>query len=189
LSKYRFTAKLQLLVAVFIIIGDQISKILVKNTMHYGESIEILGNFLKLTYIENPGMAFGLRFGGRWFFAVFSLFAAVLLVYIILRTQKSHLSLRISLSLILGGAAGNLIDRFLFGRVVDFVDVDFFDIPSFSIAFFHFGGITRWYVFNIADSAVFVGMFILIYYMLFHQEKEPVQAAKSDGTGENAPEH
>lgn len=167
----KLTTTMQLWIAGSLVVLDQMTKIIVKNSMAYGESIPVLGDFFKFTFIENPGMAFGLRFGGRWFFAIFSLVAAFAIIYFIWETRNSHTSLRIALTLILGGAVGNLIDRMRFGRVVDFFDVDFIDIPSFVLGPLHFSGMARWPIFNVADSCVFIGMVFLIYYMLFIHSK------------------
>jgi signal peptidase II len=88
---------------------------------------------------------------------------------------KQHVVLRFAFALILGGAFGNLIDRFLYGRVVDFLDFEFFDIsiPPFSFLFIDFGGyhMTRWPVFNIADIAVTVGMIMIILNAIFDRKQ------------------
>lgn len=159
-----------------LVVVDQISKIIVKTSMDYGQSIPILGDFFRLTYIENPGMAFGIHFGGRWFFAIFSLFASIALIIYLYKIRESHWTVRTAMVLILGGAAGNLVDRFLFGRVVDFFDVEFIDIPAFHIAGWSFHGMTRWPIFNMADSYVFVGMVLLIVYMYLEEKraKKPI---------------
>ena len=84
--------------------------------------------------------------------------------------------------MIMGGAIGNLIDRIAVGRVVDFLDVEFFDIslPAFQFLFMNFPGysLTRWPVFNVADSAVTCGMILIIWYILFQKtpEKQEVSA-------------
>ena len=132
------------LVAILIVVADRISKWLVMHNMQLGESIRLIGeNFLRFTYVHNPGIAFGIRIIPGTFLAVFSLVTSLILIVII------------SLSLILGGAIGNVIDRLKYGEVIDFIDVDF---PNLIMA--------RWPVFNIADSAVTIGMCLLAIYLI-----------------------
>ncbi len=170
-----------------IVILDQISKILIKGFaipflditykgMYPGQRIQILGDFFRITFVENPGMAFGFDPGMdyKFWISIFSIIASVALIIYIYYTRKQTLSLRIALAFILGGAIGNLIDRlfygviynyapFFYGKVVDFLDFDFFDITIFGRSY------DRWPVFNIADSAVTIGILIL----LFFYRKEP----------------
>jgi signal peptidase II len=155
------------LTSAILVVLDQISKQIAKADMLYGESIPLIGDFLRLTYVENPGMAFSINIGGRWFLAIFSLIASIVIAYLIYRSRKSHWTLLTSLVLILGGAVGNLIDRFIYGKVIDFIDVEFFDIPAFTIFGFSFSGLDRWPIFNFADSYVSVGMVLLIIYSYF----------------------
>jgi len=160
------------LIAVIVLL-DQISKYIVKSTMHLYQSLEVIGDFLRLTYIENPGMAFGIQFENKFWFTVLSILAATIVVIYLLRMPNERFVFRLSLALILGGAIGNLIDRLIYGRVVDFMDVEFFDIslPSFNFLFLQFPGydMTRWPVFNVADSAVTCGM-ILLTWLIFSQK-------------------
>ena len=107
-----------------VVVLDQLSKFYIKGIeipflnisvagMYIGESIRVIGNFFKITYIENPGMAFGFNPGSdfKLWISVFSLLASIgLLVYLYV-VRNNTLSLRIALAMILGGAVGNLIDR------------------------------------------------------------------------------
>lgn len=154
-----------------IIFFDQVTKILVKSKFALGESIEILGDFLRFTYIENPGMAFGIRFAGPWFFILFSFIASGVILYYLHKLRNERLKIRIPLALILGGAVGNLIDRILYHRVVDFIEVGV--------------GAYRWPVFNIADSAVTVGMVILISLILFERDEQQKDISVVKMTGPN----
>jgi signal peptidase II len=176
------------LVAVIVLL-DQITKYVVKSTMHLYQSIEVIGNFLRLTYIENPGMAFGIQFENKFWFTVLSVLAAAIVVIYLVRMANERFVFRFSLALILGGAIGNLIDRLLYGRVVDFVDVEFFDIslPAFNFLVFEFPGydMTRWPVFNVADSAVTCGM-ILLTWMIFTQKSQVNQEAVPESDQSNA---
>ncbi len=171
-----------LLVSSTIVIIDQLTKVLVKGFsipflnifykgMYDGQKIPVFGNFFRITFIENPGMAFGFDPGldYKLWISIFSLLASIgLLVYLyIIRDQKY--SLRLAIAFILGGAIGNLIDRMFYGvfygyaplfygRVVDFLDFDFFNI---NILGRHF---ERWPIFNIADSAVTIGVIVLLFF-------------------------
>lgn len=146
-----------LFVSFLIVILDQATKGIIKAHFFINESIKVLGDFLRLTYIENSGMAFGIRIAGPWFFTLFSAIASLVIFYYLYKMRNERLLARMSLALILGGAIGNLIDRFLYGQVVDFIDIGF--------------GNTRWPVFNVADSAVSVGMVILISLILFERDE------------------
>ncbi|MFC1569769.1 signal peptidase II [bacterium] len=140
-----------------VLLADQITKHLVRETMVLGQSIPVLGDVVRLTYVENPGIAFGIRVSHGWIFTILSILASIgITIYLITQWKESGW-IKSSLALILGGAIGNLIDRIAFAKVVDFVDVGF--------------GNVRWPVFNVADSAVVVGMFIL-FITLYQQEKK-----------------
>ncbi|MBI3006483.1 MAG: signal peptidase II [Ignavibacteriales bacterium] len=171
-----------------IVVLDQITKLLVKGFtisfldfyhpgMQLGASIPIFGDFLRLTFIENPGMAFGIDIGGRLFLTIFSIIASAGILVYLYRIREETLAVRIPLAMILGGAIGNLIDRvfygvifgessLFYGKVVDFIDVDFFNIDFVG---FH---ISRWPVFNIADASVSIGVLILL---VFHRKFTSVE--------------
>jgi signal peptidase II len=176
-------------VSVAIVIVDQVSKLLVKGFsipiinvyyegMYIGQKIPIIGDFFRLTFIENPGMAFGFDPGSglKLWISLFSLFASIgLIIYLyFIRTQA--LSLRLAIAFILGGAVGNLIDRMFYGvfydyaplfygKVVDFFDFDFFNVSIFGRYY------DRWPIFNIADAAVSIGVLILIFFYKKHQNE------------------
>ena len=147
-----------------IVIVDQISKSIIKNSMHLYESIPAIPGFFHLTYVVNKGMAFGIDLPiGIGIFSFLSIIISCLLVFILWRERKNILLVRIALALILGGAIGNLIDRILFSEVVDFLD--------FMIGDYH------WYIFNIADSAVTVGIILMLWHSVFI--KDTVQPTHS----------
>jgi signal peptidase II len=139
-----------------VILLDQATKILTKHYMMLHDSKDVLGDFLRYTYIENPGMAFGISIGNKTLFTIFSIIASVVIFIYLLKTRGDQKYVKLALSFILGGAVGNLIDRILYGSVVDFVDVGI--------------GELRWPVFNVADAAVTVGMIILIAIILFEKK-------------------
>lgn len=168
----------------FIVLADQITKLAVKGIsvpflgihvdgLQLGSSRPIWGEALRLTFIENPGMAFGIDIGGKMFLSIFSIFACAGILWYLYHAREESVTFRIALALILGGAVGNLIDRvfygvifnegaLFYGKVVDFLDADFFNIDLFG---YH---LTRWPVFNIADASVTCGIFL----MLFAQRKK-----------------
>lgn len=169
-----------LFLSLAVIVADQASKLLVKGFslpflglqhrgMELGSSAPLLGNTLRLTYIENPGMAFGLDLGSPFILTVFSLAASVGVFYYLSKVPDRSLIVRSSLALILGGALGNLVDRIFYGvlygdaplfygKVVDFIDVNLFHISRFGI-------------FNIADAAVTTGVVVLL---VFHRALDEV---------------
>ncbi|RMD95590.1 MAG: signal peptidase II [Calditrichaeota bacterium] len=147
-----------LFVTFFIIVFDQATKLIIKSQFYLTESVKVFGDFVRLTYIENPGMAFGIKIAGPWFFTLFSIIASIIIFIYLYRMRREALLSRLSLALILGGAIGNLIDRFLYGRVVDFIDIGV--------------GHNRWPIFNIADSAVTLGMVLLISVIIFEKDEQ-----------------
>jgi len=130
---------------------DQGSKLLVDSTMQLYQSIPLLP-FFKLTYVHNTGAAFSFlsEAGGwqRWFFAGLALVISVIIAVWLSRLEKHETLLAVSLSLILGGAVGNLIDRLAYGYVIDFLDVYY--------------GTWHWPAFNIADSAITLGVALML---------------------------
>ncbi|MGI6360913.1 MAG: signal peptidase II [Bacillota bacterium] len=142
------------------IILDQVSKFLVKTNMGYLESLPVIPGIFHLTYIINQGAAWSILTGYRWFFVIIGI--AVLIGILIFRHLfvKKDLVLDIGLAFLVAGATGNLIDRFLFGGVIDFFDLT---IINFAI-------------FNVADCFIVLAVIIIIYHLLIfpliQQEKE-----------------
>ena len=128
---------------------DQLTKTLTRLFMELGESIPVLGNVVRLTYIENPGIAFGIRVSSMALVTTLSIVASGVIVYYMIRYRREGFTVQLPLALILGGAVGNLIDRLLYGRVVDFIDIGIGD--------------ARWPAFNIADSSVTIGIVMFLY--------------------------
>ncbi|HNV92402.1 MAG TPA: signal peptidase II [Candidatus Cloacimonas sp.] len=145
-----------------IVVMDQLTKTLVRVNMKLYEHIPLLeglfGDTFLLIKVENPGAAFSIGLGNdlvnRIFFISITVIVVGLIIYLLRRAQ--HQIQVIAFGLILGGAIGNLIDRVLFGPVTDFFSMDF---PDFIME--------RFPVFNIADSAIFIGVCLLIIDMLF----------------------
>jgi signal peptidase II len=176
-----------LFLSLAILFADQLTKLVVKGIsipalgivvegMQYGHSIPLIGDWLKITYIENPNMAFGLDIGGKLFLVIFAFIASIGIVVYLYRHREGNFYLRLALALILAGAVGNLIDRtfygvwygqapLFYGNVVDFVD---FDLFTFSVAGSSF---KFWPIFNVADASVSVGVVLLLIVGLPHTEK------------------
>jgi len=155
-----------LLVSSLIIGLDQLTKYIVCKLLPLHSRIEVFRDFLNIVHIRNPGIAFGLlkQFGSQFKVLCLILVSAVvlfLLVFLITQIKKEHRLQTFSLSLILGGAIGNLIDRFRLGEVIDFIDV-------------HWRSIYHWPAFNVADSAITVGIIIIVLCELLKHKQEKV---------------
>lgn len=150
---------------------DQFTKWLVQSRFQLYESIPVLGDFFRLTFIYNENAAFGISLGQNFPYSLVAVLVVGLLIYLFLTHARYYLLTTLSLGLILGGAIGNLTDRIRFGKVVDFLDCEFFDInlPPISLGFIDFPGyiMHRWPVFNVADSAISVGVTLLFVIMIF----------------------
>ncbi len=151
--KYR----LVLIISSIVLILDQITKVLVHNLIPLYHSVEIVPNFVRLTYLRNTGAAFGFLAGNRStlrlaFFLLVSIVAITCIVYLLKNLRPGRNTVTISLSLILGGAIGNLIDRLRLGEVVDFIDLHWHHL--------------HWPAFNVADSAISIGVVLLFIQMI-----------------------
>jgi len=152
--------------SLLVVVLDQLSKIWIKNNFTLFESRNIIGDFLRFTYVENPGIAFGIRVGSlKEMVTIISITVALYLAFLLYNSKQFVYVEKLSLSLILGGAIGNLIDRILiyipnstYAGVIDFIDVGI--------------GTHRWYIFNIADSAVTVGIILYLIYSTFFENKQ-----------------
>jgi len=152
-----------LFVSAILVFADQITKGMVRSTMSLYESIPVITDFFHITYVTNDGMAFGLNFPfGIYVFSGVSILFTGFLFWYLWTIQDHGIIIRTGIALILAGAIGNLIDRVFMGEVVDFLD--------FMVGDYH------WYVFNIADSCVTVGMGFVLYDSLILERKRLVQA-------------
>jgi signal peptidase II len=122
---------------------DQAIKSIVEGSMRVGESITLMPGFLSLTYIKNDGGAFGILGGSQMVLLVGSAVAVVVVLWMMLSGRPSTLTM-VGCGLILGGAAGNLLDRLSSGEVTDYIHFSF------------------WYIFNAADAAIVVGVGLLL---------------------------
>lgn len=127
--------------------------------MPVGDSIALVPGIVHITYVRNPGAAFSLLPNQQLVFLIVSIAVIISIIYYYWRTGVVDRLLTIALGLVLGGAAGNLIDRVVFaGRVTDFIDL------------------RVWPIFNVADSAIVIGVMMLIVIMLNSVRKESAQA-------------
>ena len=152
-----------ILIAGLVVVLDQITKLIVLDSLPLFHSIQIIPGFFNLTHIHNPGGAFGFLSDNssttqRFVFLFASSLAIVLVLYFYNKTPKSFILLSTGFALVIGGALGNLIDRIRMGKVVDFLD-------------FYIGDL-HWPAFNVADSAVSIGMIIFVFHLVFKKLPE-----------------
>lgn len=133
-----------LAVAAVVFVADQAIKTLVEGSMRVGESKELIPGFLSLTHIKNDGGAFGLLGGNQLVLLAGSAVAIAVVIWMLLSGSSSRLT-TLGCGLVLGGAAGNLLDRLTTGEVTDYVHFSF------------------WYIFNAADAAITVGVAVLLF--------------------------
>jgi signal peptidase II len=146
------------IIIVLIVALDQYTKYVIVNKINFGDVIPVIDKFFYLTYWENKGAAWGILQNGRIFFLAITVVIVAAMTYILYKSDNKIL--KSALSLVLGGALGNFIDRAKTGGVVDFLD--------FYLGSYHFP------TFNVADTFVVIGTFLLAYYLLFiYKEKEP----------------
>jgi len=158
MNKPHAMRKFHLLIAVFVVLLDRMTKLAVARNISLHDSIQIIPDFFRITHVENRGAAFGLFADSpsEWKIAMLVLFSVIALVIVstlLWRNSHSMNTTGIGLSLILGGAVGNLWDRLLSGRVVDFL--------------LFYVGEYQWPAFNVADSAIVVGAGLLVIEILF----------------------
>ena len=148
---------LWLILSAALIISDQVTKLVISANMQMGDKIEVIKGFFYIGYTKNTGAAWGMFSGHTEYLAIFSVVATLGLIYILLLMKRGFAAF--SVALVIAGAIGNAIDRIRLGFVIDFIDTYIFgyDFPTF----------------NIADSAITVGMILLLIYMFFiHREMQ-----------------
>jgi signal peptidase II len=158
------------LIAILVILLDQVTKWLIVSKMAFGDSIPIINNILYITSHRNRGAAWGILQGQMWLFYAITLVVIFAIIYYIQKAAKGKWLLGISLALMLGGAIGNFIDRVFRKEVVDFIHT------------FIFG--YNFPVFNVADSSLCIGVVLLMIVML-RDERE----TKEKSYGENGTHH
>jgi len=150
-------------IVALVLVVDQMTKSYIVKSLRLYESMVVIQHFFSLTYTRNPGAAFGFlaEQDGAFrsiFFVSISGVALIFLIYFFIKTPAKDILSIVALSLILGGAIGNFLDRIQRGEVIDFLD--------FYIGRHH------WWIFNIADSAITVGISLLILQTFFNKTKE-----------------
>lgn len=146
---------LYFLLAAIIIALDQWTKKLVLNNMELGESIPLIADVFHLTSHRNMGAAFGILQNQRWLFIIITIAVVIGIVYSLIRIGKTQPRVSLALSLVLGGAIGNFIDRVSTGQVVDFLDFTLINFP----------------IFNVADMGITIGVGILLLDVLLDGKK------------------
>lgn len=178
----------------FIVIADQVSKFWIKgfhipflnikhDGMYIGQKIPVIGDFFRITFIENPGLAFGIDIDStiKLWITLFSLIASLGLIIYLYTVRNENFGFKLALAMILGGAIGNFIDRafygiiydyapLFYGKVVDFLDFDFLNLTLFGRSY------DRFAIFNIADSSVTIGIFLLLFLYRNHGKEVNTQA-------------
>lgn len=141
---------LYLIISILVVIADQVLKFFIINNYQLGEVRQVIPHFLSLTYVQNEGAAWNILPGQMWLFYTISIIAIIVcLYYLIIKNYQSKL-FSFGLALVLGGIIGNLIDRIHLKYVIDMIQIDFV----------HFN------IFNIADSAITVGIILVFIYLL-----------------------
>jgi signal peptidase II len=152
-----------------VLLLDQITKMYVSSIMFLHDSFSVIDGFFNITYVRNPGAAFGFLADSSpafrsVFFVAMAIIAILLILFLIMKAEDEELLFTFSLSLILGGAVGNLIDRVRFGEVIDFLD--------FYLASYH------WPAFNVADTSISCGAVLLVFGMIKRKEKVKIPTLK-----------
>ena len=156
------------LIAIFVILLDQFTKWLIVNNMFLGESITIINNVLYITSHRNRGAAWGILQGQMWLFYVITIVVIVAIMFYLHKAARGKMLLGVSLALMLGGAIGNFIDRVLRKEVVDFIHAYIFNY--------------NFPVFNIADSALVIGVILLMIQMLLEERRSKEKLYGENGT-------
>lgn len=155
-------------VAGFVVLIDQITKLWVDQSMRVYESIPVVPGLLDLHYIRNTGAAFGFLSGSHAgfripFFILVSAVAIGIILFLFYKLEESEVMMPLALSLVLGGALGNLIDRVRLGEVIDFLLIHY--------KAFH------WPAFNVADIGITVGVFLLVLRIFLFEKRQPARSA------------
>ena len=146
---------------------DQAVKLYIDRSMQLYDSIPLIENFFNITYVRNRGAAFSFLSEASWrlpFFMAVSVVAAVVILVAFRKLRDDQRLAQISLAMIFSGAIGNLIDRVRLGEVIDFLDVHWYR--------------HHWPAFNVADSLICVGVFLLALDMLLEEKRLKGQAAQ-----------
>jgi len=147
-------------IAIIGIIIDQITKIAIDRSMQLYDSVQIIENFFHITYVRNRGAAFSFLSDASWrlpFFITVSIIAVLVILIAFRKLRDDQKLAHVSLAMIFSGAIGNLIDRVRLGEVIDFIDVHWYR--------------HHWPAFNVADSLICVGVFLLAIDMILEEKR------------------
>lgn len=147
---------LSLLIIALSVFLDQVSKYLVLKNIPMYENVPVLDGVFHFTYVENKGAAFGMLSDARWVFMVISVVAIAAFIIYLIKWKPENMLLKVSLSMIIGGGIGNMIDRVMRGSVVDFIEVEFMQFA----------------IFNVADIFVCVGCGLMMLYVILSEIEE-----------------
>ncbi|HGH0720955.1 TPA: signal peptidase II [Staphylococcus pseudintermedius] len=156
--KQQYYIGLSLFITLIILIGDQLTKFIIRTQMTLGESFAVVPKFLYITSHRNNGAAWGILSGKMTFFYIITIIVLIALIVFYIKEAKNNMLMQIAISLLFSGALGNFIDRVISGEVVDFIDTVIFgyDFP----------------IFNIADASLTIGVVLLIIVLLKDQNQK-----------------
>lgn len=165
-----------LTITVLVLALDQLTKLWVARELYPDGEINIISGFLKFSYTENPGIAFGMLSDGnvKWLLVAVSGAAITIVIFYLMRTPASNSLLLWSLALLAAGISGNLIDRIRMGRVIDFIEVYY---RSF-----------HWPVFNVADTAISIGAALMAIELFFSSSPRKTTSEELNESPEESPE-
>ncbi len=183
--EYIKIAKVELIVMIALFAIDLISKSIINATIRLGGYVTVIPNFLNFRNVHNDGAVFGSDWmrnlfgdkGAQVLFCLLAILATLAFIFIMVRQRKGSRLFRIALGMLAAGAMGNCIDRMVFAYVRDFIEIVYFGLEIF--------GKKSFYIFNIADAALVVGVIlVIVYFIFFYRDKEKVKHApfKTDGT-------
>lgn len=160
-------------IMIVLVVIDQLTKNAILSSFQYGETYNVIPGFFNLTYVQNTGAAFGMGRGGpEWFRQVFFLALPVgfccWIAYMLYKSIKGPIYLSLAYSLIIAGAVGNLIDRFILGFVVDM------------FMFYWLKEEHHFHVFNVADSCITIAAFLLIYDFIKNHKAEKLKVKQGN---------
>jgi signal peptidase II len=164
-----------LIITAFVMALDQFTKYVVSTRMQLGDEIDVIRNFLAISYTQNPGIAFGMFNSGalRWLFVAISVVAVLVVLGYMMRTSAANRLLLWSLALLAAGICGNLIDRVRIGRVIDFFLVHYKD--------------HQFPVFNVADTAISIGAALMAIELFISPQSERATGGEDSGVGNQEP--
>lgn len=165
MSEMQKSDMLAFIITFAIVLLDQVTKYIVVMHIPINAEVDFIPFFINLTHVKNKGASFGMFADYRWVFMVFSTFAIIAIIIFLIKHSKRHLLLTVSLSFILGGGIGNMLDRVFRTEVVDF----------FRFTFVEFA------IFNIADMFITFGAILLGIYIIFYEKTE---VKKEDGNSD-----